>query len=78
MYLESYCYRMVHWLRGNMWVLHLKWKREGKGFNFDLGMNRLKGRLGKCRWVGFGVGKFVGGFDIGVIKLGDSVIYSCV
>ena len=35
-------------------------------------------RLGKCRWPGFGVGKFVGGFDIGVIELGNSVIYSCV
>ena len=41
-------------------------------------MNRLKGRLGKFRWAGFGFGKFVGGFDIGVIKLEDSVIYSCV
>ena len=47
-------------------------------FNFDLGMNRLKGRLGKCKWNGFGVAKFVGGFDIGVFTLGDSVLYSCV
>ena len=59
-------------------MLHVKWEGEGKGSNFDLGMNRLKGRLGKCKWAGFGVGKFVGGFDIGVIKLGDSVKYSCV
>ena len=78
MYIQSYCYRMVHWLRRNTWKLHLKWKRKGKGFNFDLGVNRLKGRLGKCRRTGFGLGKFVGGFDIGVIKLGDSVICSCV
>ena len=45
------------------------------GFNFDLGMEKLKGRLGKCRWTGFRVGKFVGCFDIGVVELGDSVIY---
>ena len=40
-------------------------------------MNRLKVRLGKCRWAGFGVCKFDGGFDIGVTILGDGVIYSC-
>ena len=54
----------------------MKWERKGKGFNFDLGMDRLKGRLGKCRWTGFRVDKFVGYFDIGVVELGDSVI-SC-
>ena len=32
---------------------HLKWESEGNGgFNFDLGMNRLKGRLGKCNGLG--------------------------
>ena len=25
------CYRMVRWLRRSVWVLHLKWKREGRG-----------------------------------------------
>ena len=50
----------------------------GKRFNFDLGMERLKGRLGKCRWTGFRVSKFIGCFDIGVVELGDGVIYCCV
>ena len=48
------------------------------GFNYDLGMNRLKGRLGKVRWTGLRVDKFVGCFDIRVVQLGDSVIYCCV
>ena len=43
-------------------------KRRG-GFSFDLGMDRLKGRLKKLRWARFGVCKFVGGFDIRVTKL---------
>ena len=60
-----------------MGVTFKKWEREG-GFNFDLGMNRLKERLGKCRWTGFRVGNLVGCFDIGVVELGDSVIYCCV
>ena len=46
-------------------------------FNSDLRMNKLKGRLGKCRWAGLRVGKFVGCFDIGVIELGDGVVYCC-
>ena len=49
-------------------------KGRRRGFNFDLGA----GRLGKCRWTGFGAGKLVEGLEIGVIKLGNSVIYSCV
>ena len=44
-------------------------------FNFDLGMDGLKGRLGKRRWTGFRVIKFVTCFDIGVVEFGDSVIY---
>ena len=55
-----------------------KGRGTGSGLNFDLGMNMMIGRLVKGRWAGFGVGKLVGGFDIGVIQLGDSVIYSCV
>ena len=65
-------------VRGEHKVSHLKWEREGKGFNFDLGMNRLKGRLGNCRWTGFRVGNFVGCIDIGVVELGDSVIFCFV
>ena len=53
-------------------------RRRGKRFNFDLVMERLKGSLGKCRWAGFGVYKFVGCFNIGVVELGDGVIYYCV
>ena len=53
-------------------------KGSGRGFNFCLGVDRLKGRLGKCRWAGFGVVKFVGDFKIGVIKLEISIIYSGV
>ena len=41
-------------------------------------MDRLKGRLGNCRWTGFRVGKFVGCFDIGVVELGNSVKNCCV
>ena len=54
--------------------------RRGKerGFKLDLGVERLKGRLGKCRWDGFGVVKFVGNLEIRVIKLGKRVIYSGV
>ena len=43
-------------------------RERGKRFNFDLGMERLKGRLGKCRRAGFRVFKFVGCFDIGVVE----------
>ena len=51
--------------------------RRGRGrkFNFDLEMERLKGRLRKSRWAGIRVCKFVGCFDIGVVELGDGVIY---
>ena len=38
-------------------------------------MDRLKGGLGKCRWTGLRVAKFVGCFDIVVVELGDSVIF---
>ena len=71
----SRCYWMIHWLEGNIWVSRLKWER---GCDLDLGMNRLKGSLGKCRWTGFRIGKFVGCFDIRVIDMGDSVIYCWV
>ena len=40
-------------------------------------MSRLKGRLGKGRWAGFGVGKFVGGFNIGVTN-SEVVLYTVV
>ena len=31
---QSRCYRMVHWLGGNILLSYLKWKREGKGVQF--------------------------------------------
>ena len=52
----------------------MKWEREGKEINFDLVLERLKGRLGKCRWTGFRFCKFVGCFNIGVDEHGDGVI----
>ena len=61
-----------------MWCYIRKRRGRGSGFKLDLGVERLKGRLGKYRWAGFGVIKFIGGPEIGVIKLGNSVIYSGV
>ena len=54
--------------------------RRGSGwrFNFYLGVKRLKSGLRKCRWAGFRVGKFVRGFDVGIIELGNSIKYSSV
>ena len=38
-------------------------------------MDGLKRRLGKCRWTGFRVVKIVGCFVIGIVELGDIVMY---
>ena len=50
----------------------------GRRFNFNLGMEGLKRGLRKCIWAGFRVGKIVRSFDVGVIKLGNGILYSSV
>ena len=64
-------------VKGGYWGVTLEIEEGVEWFQFLFGsVERLKGRLGNCRWAGFGVVNFVGVFKIGIIKLGNSIIYS--
>ena len=39
-------------------------RRSLRRFIYGLGMEELKRGLGKCRWAGFGVVKFIRGLEI--------------
>ena len=77
MFLQSCCCRKVQWSMGTCGCYIGNRRGRGRGFKFHLGVERLKGRLGKYRWLGSDLSN-LSGVSRSELLIWENVIYTMV